>query len=58
MDYIMPDFPVLHCLLESAHVRGQWTELEDGVMVRSKGKGRIKLDTHVSNFVDLRERYI
>ena len=36
----------------------QWTELEDGVMVRSKGKGRIKLDTPVSNFVDLRERYI
>ena len=36
----------------------QWTELENGVIVRSKGKGRIKLDSYVSNFVDLRERYI
>ena len=36
----------------------QRTKLENGVIVRSKGKGRIKLDSHVSNFVDLRERYI
>ena len=36
----------------------QWTELENGVIVRSNGNGRIKLDSYVSNFVDLRERYI
>ena len=36
----------------------QWIELENGMIVRSKGKGRIKLDSYVSNFVDLKERYI
>ena len=34
----------------------QWTGLENGVIVRSKGEERIKLDSHVSNFVDLREK--
>ena len=36
----------------------QWIELENVMIVRSKGKGRIKLDSYVSNFVDLKERYI